>query len=173
MLDLTIKHAEEYKKQYLNTWMKPKYMYYHYRSYYSTPTVNDSTWEMHDFVSIHDGKIIGNIHYQVDRVSRNVSGLGIICFEDKPSIVFGRDVIQVVSDIFEKFHFRKLSCGVVTANPIMPTYDRLITRHGGRICGIEKEEVLLVDGQYYDVKKYEILAKDWFDSKIKKCMAGG
>lgn len=165
MLDLTIKHEEAYKKKYLNTWMQPKYMYYHYRSYYATPTINDSTWEMHDFVSIHNGEIIGNIHYQVDRVTKNVSGLGIICFEDKPSVVFGRDVLQVVKDIFEKFHFRKLTCGVVTANPIMPTYDKLITKYGGRIVGTEREDVLLIDGQYYDTKKYEILASDWFAAK--------
>lgn len=173
MLELTMKYRLEYSARYQETWFNPKYMYYNYRDYYNEPSINDSTYEMHDFVSVFDGKVLGNIHYQINRSTRNVCGLGIICFEEKPSIIFGRDVLRAVTDIFEKFRFRKLGCSVITANPIMKTYDRFITQHGGRICGVEHEETMLFDGLYYDVKHYEILAKDWFDAKIKKCVAGG
>lgn len=169
MLDLTLKHLDEFKKVHMNTWFNPKYMYYNYRSYYDTPEIKESTWDCHDFVSLDkDGKIIGNIYYSIDRVRDSVFGLGIICYDDKSNVTFGKDVLLAVNDMFEKFHFHKLSCSVVVGNPIEKTYDKLIPRYGGRIVGIERAEVKLIDGKYYDAKRYEILREDYMKAKEKQ-----
>ena len=52
-------------------------------------------------------------------------------------------MLRAISDIFERFNFRKLSCAVVIGNPIEKTYDKLVPKYGGRIVGLEKEEVKL------------------------------
>ena len=43
----------------------------------------------------------------------------------------------------------------------------MIKKYGGRIVGIKKKDVQLIDGKYYDLKLYEIFADDYFKS-IKK-----
>lgn len=93
-----------------------------------------------------------------------MDGLNIINFTDNKA-TFGMDAGQALRDIFEKFHFRKLVFVVVIGNPIEKTYDRMIARYGGRIIGIQSQQVKLIDGQFYDVKMYEILLDDYFGRK--------
>lgn len=72
---------------------------------------------------------------------------------------------RVFKDIFEKFHFRKLSFSVVVGNPIEPQYDKLIKKYGGRIVGIQEAQTKLIDNKYYDVKLYEILEDQYYNAK--------
>lgn len=165
MLDNALKYTDKLKELYINTWHKDKYKYYNYRSYWELPKFAESTWDGHDFVSLNkDGEIIGAIGYSINRPVESVCGLGIINFSDD-MVTFGRDVMQAMKDIFEKYNFRKLSCCVVIGNPIEKTYDRLIPKYGGRIVGIEKDETKLCDNKYYDVKRYEILREDYMKAK--------
>lgn len=164
MLDIALKYKDELNKLYINTWYNEKYKYYNYRSFYELPKFDESTWDGHDFVSLNKkGEIIGAIGYSINRPTESVCGLGILNFTDDPA--FGKDVLQAIQDIFEKFNFRKLSFCVVIGNPIEKTYDRLAAKYGGRIVGIEKEETKLADNRYYDVKRYEILREDYMRSK--------
>lgn len=165
MIDIALKYADDLKKLYISTWNNEKYKYYNYRSFYELPKFAESTWDGHDFVSINkNGDIVGAIGYAINRPTESVCGLGILNFTDD-KITFGRDVLQAIKDIFEKYNFRKLSCCVVIGNPIEKTYDRLIAKYGGRIIGIEKEETKLCDNKYYDVKRYEILREDYMKTK--------
>ena len=165
MLDIALKYTDELKKLYINTWHQDKYKYYNYQCFWKMPTFDESTWDGHDFVSINKrGEIIGAIGYSINRPTESVCGLGIINFTDD-QLTFGRDVLQAIKDIFEKYNFRKLSCCVVIGNPIEKTYDRLIPKYGGRIVGIEKDETKLCDNRYYDVKRYEILREDYMRAK--------
>ena len=41
----------------------------------------------------------------------------------------------------------------------------MIENYGGRIVGVYKENIKLIDGLYYDVKLYEILASEYFKKK--------
>lgn len=165
MLDIALKYTDELKKLHINTWGNDKYKYYNYRSFYELPKFEESTWDGHDFVSLDkNGKIIGAIGYSINRPTDSVCGLGILNFTDD-KLTFGRDVLQAIKDIFEKYNFRKLSCCVVIGNPIEKTYDRLITKYGGRIVGIERAETKLSDNKYYDVKRYEILREDYIKTK--------
>lgn len=53
---------------------------------------------------------------------------------------------------------------VVVGNPIEKSYDKMIKKYGGRIVGTYKEDVKLIDGEYYDKKLYEILASEYFST---------
>lgn len=162
MLDIAQKHIEELKLLHLNTWYDEKYKFYNYRTWCETPKISENTWDYHDFVSLNkEGKVIGGISYSVNRDGDIAYGLGIINFTDD-MLTFGKDVHRAVRDVFEKFSFHKLKCSVVIGNPIEATYDRLITKYGGRIVGIDRQDTKLWDGKYYDVKRYEILKEDYF-----------
>ena len=74
------------------------------------------------------------------------------------------DLGQALTDIFERFKFRKLNFSVVIGNPIEKSYDKMIDKYGGRIVGIYKQEIKLIDGEYYDEKLYEITREDYLKS---------
>ena len=61
-----------------------------------------------------------------------------------------------------------MNFSVVIGNPIEESYDKMIAKYGGRIIGIYKEDVKLTDGEYYDLKTYEILASEYFDAVGKR-----
>ena len=166
MLDIALKYIDKLKELYLNTWHNEKYKYYNYRCFWELPTFKENTLDGHDFVSLNErGEIIGAIGYCILRDTESVCGLGILNFTEECDYIFGKDVFQAIEDIFEKFNFRKLSFCVVIGNPIEKTYDRLCEKYGGRIVGIEKEETKLCDNRYYDVKRYEILRKDYMKKR--------
>ena len=107
---------------------------------------------------------IGYISYSIARADNSVHSLNIINFSEN-KVTFGMDLRRALRDIFEKYRFRKLSFTVVVGNPIESSYDKLIERYGGRIVGISKVDVKLIDGKYYDRKLYEILAEDYFSAE--------
>lgn len=161
MVDLAINHVEELQRQFHSTWFQEKYKFWNFTSYYEEWGVEESTWNKHQFVSLNaQGKVIGYIGYQINRANEVVECLNIINFTDN-KVAFGMDVGQVLRDIFEKFYFRKVNFEVVIGNPIEKTYDRMIQRYGGRIVGIQKKQVKLIDGRFYDVKLYEIFRNDF------------
>ena len=167
MLDFAIKYKEKLQEMFVNTWYKDKYKYYHFTTHCNTPEFKDSTWDYHDYVSLDSqGNVIGNLYYRVDRVTENVSNLCIINFSDN-EVIFAKDLLQVIKDIFEKFNFNKLSFSVVVGNPAEKGYDKLIQKYNGRIVGIKEKETKLFDGKYYDVKLYEILRENYLRSKNK------
>lgn len=162
MLDLAINHVEELKVKFRETWFSDKYKFWAYGNYYEEFEMKESTWNGHQFVSLNiDGEVIGYVGYEIDRGNDFVEGLNIINFTDSKA-TFGLDIGKALTDVFEKFHFRKLSFCVVIGNPIERTYDRMIEKYHGRVVGLRKAHVKLYDGFYYDVKMYEILAEDYF-----------
>ena len=164
MLHNALKYIDELKRLHLNTWHDEKYKFYNYRCFWELPTFSENTLDGHDFVSLNKkGEIIGAIGYGISRNTESVCDLGIINFTDDRT--FGKDVLQAVKDIFEKYNFRKLSFCVVIGNPIEKTYDKLCAKYGGRIVGIEIQETKLCDNRYYDVKRYEILREDYMKMK--------
>lgn len=161
MLEIAVKHQEQLMEKLRNTWFEEKYKFWNGSNCYEEWKLEENTWNAHQFVSIDSsGEVIEYIGYRIDRSSDNVHSLNIINFTDNKA-TFGMDVGRAIADIFERFHFRKLSFLVIVGNPIEPTYDRLIERHGGRIVGYKRKEVRLIDGNFYDEKLYEILAEEY------------
>lgn len=167
MLKPAIQYAEVIPKMYQSIWFNDKYKYYNYNPYWNTFTIEDKTQDWHEFVSVNSqGEVIGYIHYYVNRFTLNCGNFGAINFTNDPT--FGKDLLQVIKDIFERFNFHKLNFSVVVGNPVEATYDHLCAKYGGRILCIEKDETKLEDNQYYDVKRYEIMREDYL--KCKKNM---
>lgn len=167
MLKPAILYTNQVQEKYRAVWFNDKYKYYNYNPYWYTFSIEDSSRDWHEFVSVdEDGEVIGYIHYWVDRVTLNCARFGAINFTNNP--MFGVDLLQAIEDIFLRFNFHKLQFSVVIGNPVEKTYDRLCKKYGGRILCIEKEETKLEDNQYYDVKRYEILRDDFLATRGAK-----
>ena len=168
MLDLAYKHEKELQELMMDTWYDEKYMFYHYGIHHDIYTNDENDWNSRQFVSLDSkGKVIGYISYEIIRTSDFANGFGAINFSDN-KVIFGKDLMQVIDDIFCKFNMRKLQFCVVCGNPIEHTYDRLTKQYGGRIIGIRKKQVKLLDNQYYDDKLYEIFREDYITAKESK-----
>ena len=163
MLEPAIKYKEQLEQLQYNIWFDDKYKYWNCSEYYDTLQVDTSTWDRHQFVSVINNKVIRYISYNISRGENMAYSLSIMNFSDN-KVVFGKDLGQALKDIFEKYKFRKLSFCVLIGNPIEKSYDKMIEKFGGRIVGIKKEDVKLIDGLYYDRKLYEILATEYFDA---------
>ena len=164
MLDLAINHSEELRQKFRGIWFDDKYKFFENGTYYNDFTVDDTTWNRHQFVSLDsDGDVIGYIGYDINRQANYAHSLAIINFTNDVKTVFAKDLLQVLKDIFEKFAFNKLSFMVVVGNPIESSYDKIVLQHGGRIVGIHKQDTKLMDGKLYDIKQYEILRENYFE----------
>lgn len=160
MLEPAIKYAEQLQNLGYDIWFNDKYKYYNSEIYYSGIKVDEDTWSRHQFVSVWRNIVIGYISYDICRANNSVTNLSIINFSDN-KMVFGRDLQIAIRDIFDKYKFRKIKFYVVVGNPIEKSYDKLIKKYGGRIVGVCKDDVKLIDGEYYDTKQYEILFGDF------------
>jgi hypothetical protein len=168
LLDLAINYEEVLIYKLRQTWFQDKYKYYNFFTYFLDFKADNDSWNKHQFVSIDkNGDVVGFISYDIDRVAHNCHSLSIINFTDNITI-FANDLKQVLTDIFEKFKFNKLKFSVVIGNPIEKSYDKIIGKYGGKIVGVEEKEVKLFDGEYYDVKLYEIHRSNYNSNKIKK-----
>lgn len=166
MLDLAIKHNEELIERFRSVWFQEKYKFWNFASYYEEWNAEESTLNNHQFVSLNgQGEVIGYIGYYIDRTNDVVEGLNIINFTDD-KLTFGMDAGRAIREIFEKFYFRKIKFSVVVGNPVEKTYDKLIQRYGGSICGYCKKNVRLIDNQFYDEKMYEIFKEDYFRRRL-------
>jgi RimJ/RimL family protein N-acetyltransferase len=165
MLDVAINHKERLLERFRGTWFKDKYKFWNCTNYYEDESIEESTWQRHQFASVDaDGEVIGYIGYRIDRPNELACCLNIVNFTENRA-VFGMDAGQAIRDIFERFHIRKLTFSVVIGNPIERTYDRMIEKYGGRIVGIQKQQYRLIDGKYYDEKLYEIMSDDYFSKR--------
>jgi len=118
------------------------------------------TWQGHEFVSVDDNdNILGYISYSINQRTNSVTRFYIVGFAK--SVLFAKDLCQVVDNIFFKYHFNRMDFKVVKGNPVEKAYDKFIAKHGGRIVGIEKQVVRTLDGVLRDSKIYEILACDY------------
>lgn len=161
MLELAIKHKDQLISKMYDTWFKDKYKFYNNANYYNEIVIADNTCDLHQFVSINSKKeVIGFIEYNINRPNNSANELCIINLTNDIN-TFGSDCMTAIKDIFEKFNIRKLSFSVLIGNPIESKYDKLIVKYGGRIVGIKKDEIKLLDGKYYDEKMYEIFRNDY------------
>lgn len=166
MLEPAIKYKDQIETLRYNIWFNDKYKYWNCGVYYGSLQIDENTWCKHQFVSVLNDEVIGYIEYSISREENNVHSLNIINFSDN-KVVFGKDLKQAIRDIFEKYHFRKLSFNVIIGNPIEKSYDKMIEKYGGRVIGVRKDETKLIDNNYYDEKLYEILASEYFNAISK------
>lgn len=106
-------------------------------------------------------EVIGYLNANISRSDSSVSSISVVNFNENKKMIFARDFCKFIKDLFFKYNFRKISFTVTVGNPIESSYDKFIKKHGGTICGYQKEHVILQDGKYYDVKNYEIFKKNY------------
>lgn len=147
----------------LETWDEEKYKYF----WISGGKVgNMPTDSVHNgaYVSLDkDGNIVGFIRYQIDARVRSVYNFEAINFTED-IITFGEDLRQSIDDIFRKFNFNKLDFCCIEGNLIMPTYNMMVKKYGGRIVGYYKDEVQLKDGTICNQWMYEIMRDEYLSS---------
>ena len=167
MLQPAIKFKQEIERLQYETWFSEKFKYWNADLFYDNIEITEDTWNKHQFVSVYDGQVIGYIEYDIARNTRHVRNISILNFSCDPrsKAVFGADLYRAIKDIFELYKFRKIQFSIIIGNPVEQSYDRLVHRLGGRIIGVYKDDVVLIDGQYYDRKLYEICASEYFDKK--------
>lgn len=169
MLDVAIRWQNQLTDRFRSVWLKERYKFWTGTSFFEEWTPDESTWVNHQFVSVRNEKVIGYIAYSINRADGDVVyNLQIINFEDKPSMTFAKDLGQALTDIFEKFRFRKLNFEVVVWNPAEKAYDKMMRRYGGRVVGYQKQQARLFDGKYYDIKLYEIMRENYLAEKEKR-----
>jgi len=165
MLEYAKKHEDNLRKLFYDVAFDPFYKFEQFTTYRESLKLPDDTWGANHFVSIHNGEIIGMVGYFIKRPENLVEGIHIVHFGGPAAsnfYIFGKDVLTAIKDIFEKYAFNKINFCVAIGNPIEKTYDKLIKRYNGRIVGIKRQEIKLIDGKLYDKKEYEILASDYF-----------
>lgn len=89
-----------------------------------------------------------------------VTGIAAINFKDI-NVTFSKDFYKFLTDLFDIHKFNKIEWQVAIGNPAEKMYDKIVKKYDGRVVGIEHESTKFDDGNYYDVKEYEILRRDY------------
>jgi hypothetical protein len=130
------------------------------RAYFFEKLDEDSENRL-QFVSVHNGEIIGYLTASINRQINAVSSLSAVNFTGRPNKEFSFDFARFFIDLFEKFNFSKINFGVVVGNPAEKLYDQFIANHGGRVAGLYLQDVRCWDGNIYDWKVYEVLRSEF------------
>lgn len=166
MLEPAILHKEEITRKDISTWYDDRYLFYYASDSRESITVDEHDWNRRQFASVNSsGEVIGYISYGIERDANFAHGLGAINFElGKNGLIFIRDVLKAIDDIFKKYRHNKLDFDCVAGSPLERRYDKLTARCGGRIVGTYKENYKLMNGKMYDRKAYEIMRADYIKS---------
>ena len=125
--------------------------------------VGESNYEAHTFASIdpETGKLLGAIGYNVDWASKSASGFFAETLVDGGSVIFAQNILQVIDDIFRKYHFNRIDWNCWSDNPTIRSYRKLCKRFGGREVGTLKRKGRLIDGFLHDSTIFELLSEDY------------
>ena len=165
MLDIALKYKSELQSLFQNVvYGSEEYKYWNYAGYWdvSSSSVDESDWSSISRVSKdYNNKILGFFKAIVLRDSNKIDGMSIVNFNLKTcSITFIRDLESFIEYLFS-IGFNKIKFNCVIGNSAERLYDKFIIKYNGRIVGISKQEIKLVDGKYHDVKLYEILRSEY------------
>lgn len=105
-----------------------------------------------------NGDILGYLCADLDRGINMVTGLEIINF-GKNGFTFSKDFNAFILDLLYVKKFRKVKFEAIVGSPGEVIYDRHLKAFNGRVVGILKKEARLQNGQFYDVKIYEIFPR--------------
>lgn len=157
MIELAYLHKEKLVNKFKNIMNKTRYKYFFLSTYQNYErTIDDNNWKCLEYVSVKNNKIIGYMKASIDRIAHNVDQLYLINFSKDDFFTYGKDITSFLKILFEDFCFKKIEFSVVVGNPIEKSYDKIVEKNGGRIVGIFKNSVRLMDGKYYDLKFYEV-----------------
>ncbi|OQY06302.1 MAG: hypothetical protein B6I28_06460, partial [Fusobacteriia bacterium 4572_132] len=156
MLKPALLYKEELEKLLIEIWYDEFYKYYTFDSYSSNVEIYSNNYHQNQFVSVDkNNNVIGFISYNIDRNVPSAKSLGVINFDKikgtNNKVLFGKDLVQAIDDIFFKFKFSKLEFAVAIGNPIRKNYLKLIKKYNGRVIGTRIKSVRLINGELCDV----------------------
>jgi hypothetical protein len=161
MLKFALDYAEELKRADRASWRDPKYKWYHLGGFNENIVVDENTWSRYQMVSVDkDNNVIGYLSADVDRSSDYLFRLRAINYTDKCNLVFAKDMYDFFRFVFVERGSRRMEWSVVVGNPIEKMYDKFCRKVNGNIVGICHKSVKLMDGQYADLKTYEVFGDD-------------
>lgn len=158
-----LKYAWQYKESleqlYVKTIDDPRLKFVNCDGYLGfNIDIKDTTWDRLQYVSVNSkGKIIGYLCAILDLKINSVSSLHVMNFYDK-SVTFSKDFYKFLDMLIHRY--AKINFSVVVGNPAEAMYDRVIKKYGGRIVGV-KEDHVIIDGDLYDFKMYEIMRRKY------------
>jgi hypothetical protein len=162
MLDLAINHKENLQKKYFEFASSKKA-----RLYFSQPSINylleidDSNGIETHLVSVSNGEVVGYFSYKYFHVTNSGYDLSIICFKKDPE--FFKDFFRLFEYMFKEHKLNKVVFNIILGHPAEVWYDWCCNEINGRIIGIFKEDVRLIDNTLADIKYYEVIAREWLE----------
>lgn len=131
-------------------------------------TINfpDSNESEHHFVSVDENdEILGVCGYYIDWASRVVTAIYILSYSDVPRYQFGKDILQMIDNIFTKFNLNKIEWTAYSDNKVIRSYRKFCKRYGGREIGTLHQHCLLMDGKVHDTTLFELMREDYLGCK--------
>lgn len=168
MLKNAYLYEERIKNAMYEIWYNPKYEFYFAGAYHTDFKLEHGEcgdWSKRVFASVDmNDNLLGLISYGINQDTYSARSFAIISFMEKPSIIYGKDVMQAIDDVFCKYNLNRLDFFAIIGNPIVRTYDKFIEKLGGRVVGIQRQIVKDSAGNLRDEKIYEILREDYIKS---------
>jgi hypothetical protein len=163
MIELAKKYEDQLKSIFYDTVLDDSFRWEWLGTGREWIEPSDKTWGKLNLVSVHNGKVLGEMGYEIDSMARIAHRFYTAHFSKDNGFIFMKDLMTCVKDIFKKYGLNKLSCSVIIGNPAEKIWDKLVLNFGGRIIGYREQDVCMEDGKLYDVKEYEIMAKNYFE----------
>lgn len=151
-------YAEELKRRLISCWYDEKYQYYFGNERFAHQ-VPDNTEYRHEFVHLNsNGDVDGYFSYSYDKGSKSMANFGLISFSDF-SADFTTDVLKRIRYMFAVEGCQRLDFWCFEDNPVRKTYEKLINRFGGTLCG-KLHRASYFGGKYHDTCFYEVLREN-------------
>ena len=171
MLKSALEHAEELNRKLVLTWYDPHYQYAWNGRMHEIEGVPDNDRQSRYYVSYSSWfGAVGYISYWVNHEADSVADFIAVNFypdHTGAKVLFARDLLQAVDDVFLLYNFNRLEFVANVDNPAIRMYDKFIRRLGGRVVGTTYESTTDMRGKRCDERIYEILQKDYLASKEK------
>lgn len=163
---------QEIDRQY---WYDLKYQFVNAAPWTKELTLEDGNAGCHVFVSIDPdtGEIIGAMGYEPDWIAKSVQGFFAPSYVEGGSPIFAKDLLQMIDDIFEKYHFNRMDWHCWADNPAIRGYRKFCKRYGGREVGVLRRKGRLLDGYLHDSVIFELLSEDYLAAKQMRAARRG
>lgn len=153
MLTPAFKHEKELAKLWAEKVIDPHYRFWDEdMSYHPLSGILNSNYRKDEWVSVEDGKVVGYFCALVDKGTRNVEDISVASFT--PSKQFGYDFIRFIRYMARRYQYVRWAA--VDGHPQEKHYLAILKHFNGRVVGVFKKKIKLLDGKLYDEKWYEI-----------------
>jgi hypothetical protein len=153
-------YKDELQKIYAQEIYKEKYKFASSSCYQELILkIEENSWLKEQYVILLDDRIIGYCSASINRETDSISNLFILNFSNEVES-FAAGLTHFFNLFLDRFN--KINFSVIIGNTTEKFYDKLldIPEFHGRIIGVFKNEVKLMDNKLYDLKWYEFSKKE-------------